>query len=216
MQSGLLGDLKPCPPWGLPLSLAIGPADICPSWTTQGGGRSRKWWMQRLPVHERGRSLTEGAYLVACPAPSAWQLVPRSSDLPVCRLLTQVEAGSIWSPRNREATVPAGHRGPKGQVEVGGRWWHLSPGDLEPNGAAKGRGQAKRRQPVLSSLERPLPDLMTGCCHLGRRQFTGKGLNLQVSESQVGFQSQLLGSTSVFTCRSLSLPTCNKGSLRMR
>lgn len=86
------------------------------------------------------------------------QLVPRRSDLPACRLLTQVEAGSTWSPRDMGATVPGGHRGPKEQVEVGGRWWHLTPGDPEPNGAAEGGGQAERRQPVLSSPKAaPLP-----------------------------------------------------------
>ena len=141
-----------------------------------------------------------------------WQLVPRRSDLAACRLLTQVEAGNIWSPWDTGAT--AGHRGPKGQVEVGGRWWHLSPGDPEPNGVAEGRGQL-RGGSQSSPAQRPLPYLMTGCLHLQRRQFTGKGLNLQVSESQVGFKSQLLGSSSAFTCWSLSLPTCNKGSRRM-
>lgn len=144
-----------------------------------------------------------------------WQLVPRRSDLPACRLLTQVEAGSIWSPQDMGATVPAGHRGPKGQVEVGGRWWHLTPRTLSPT-EQRGDEARLRGGSQSSPAQRPLPDLMTGCLHLRRRQFTGKGLNLQVSESQVGFKSQLLGSSSAFTCWSLSLPTCNKGSRRMR
>lgn len=174
--------------------------------------------MQRLPRHE-GRSLREGGNLVPHPAPyfqGNWFPGARPPSLHAADPGGgQAQAGShleLVGGVGGGGHSPSRREGPTGQVGAGGRRLHLTPGTLRLT-------EQPRQEARLLKVAPPSPcDRLSppGENCLGRRQFTGQGLNLQVSESQVGFKFLRSLRTSPFTCQSLRLPTCNRGYHRVK